>query len=278
MIPFAQASTFARAGPAPGEHRGAIDAGWAQGRGAYGGLVAAICARALEADAPREQSLVTLTVAFCAPATAGEARVRTELVRGGRNVSTMRATLERDGGETIATALATVARRRAGGLAHGDLRPPEVPAPDRVADGPEAHYIPAFTRGFSFRQCLGPPPFEGGREARVGGWCRIEEDGLAIDAALACALLDAWPPAAAALSDGWCPVASIELAVHFLAPLPLARAEARPWLLYDARSQHVAGGLADESSSLWTEDGRALATARQRIAIFPPGERPPPSR
>jgi acyl-CoA thioesterase len=269
-VGFAAASTFDRA--RPGEHRGEIDAAWAQGRGAYGGLVAAILARALEADAPDGHAIVTLTAHFCEPALAGPATVRTEVVRAGRNVSTMRASLER-GGSVLATALATLGRPREGGLAHRAMEAPPAPPPDDVPDGPGAMYIPTFARYFAFRQCFGPPPFERGSEARVGGWCRIEEDGVRVDAALVCALLDAWPPAAVALSPSWCPVASIDLTVHVLARLPLASASARPWLLYDARARHVGGGLADEVATLFAEDGTPIATARQLVAVFPPEPR-----
>ncbi len=268
---FAELSSFGLA--VAGERRGEIDATWAQGPGAHGGLVAAILARAVQADAPRDQSLVTLTVSFCAPSTPGPAIVRTEIVRTGRNVSTLRASLERDG-VTLSTALATVARRRPSTLAFDTLAMPTVPPPEEVPDGPEEHYVPAFTRAFAFRQCLGPVPFSGGSEARVGGWCRIEEDGVPIDAPLACALLDAWPPAAVARSPGWCPVASIEIGYHFFAPLPHPSEDARPWLFYEAYARHVSSGLADETAVLWSRDGHPLATARQLIAIFPPSERP----
>lgn len=270
---FVQASSFARV--SPGEHRGVIDAGWAQGRGAYGGLVAAILARAIEADAPSGQALVTITAVFCAPATEGPARVRVEAVRSGRNVSTLRASLVRDeaGSEIVlATALATTARPREAALAHRGLVMPEVPPADGLADGPDEHYIPPFARRFSFRQCVGPRPFSGGSEARVGGWCRLEEESVTLDAALACAILDAWPPAAVGLSPAWCPVASIELTYHFLAPLP--RALGKAWVFYDARSTHVAGGMADEQATLYLASGEPIATSRQLIALFPPAAPP----
>jgi acyl-CoA thioesterase len=153
-----------------------------------------------------------------------------------------------------------------------------VPPPEEVPDGPEEHYIPPFTRAFGFRQCLGPVPFSGGTDARVGGWCRLEEDGVPVDAALACAMLDAWPPAAVALSPGWCPVASIEIGYHFLAPFPSVSDETRPWLFYDATARHVSSGFADEVAVLWSRDGRPLATARQLVAVFPPSSRPEPRR
>lgn len=260
---FTRASTFERI--APGRHRGDVDPAWAQGRGAVGGLVAAILVRALEADAPEGLGVTTLTLAFTAPATPGPATVETEVVRAGRTVATLRASLLRDG-VICATALATLTRPRESALAHDGLVMPVVPPPGEVPDGPEPHYYPDFARRFcEFRQCLGPLPFGGGHEARVGGWCRMREP-TPVDRALVSLMLDAWPPAAAALSPGWCPVASIELTAHFVA-LPDPRPD---WLFFEATSRHVRGGLAEETATLWSPGGRALATARQLIAMFPP--------
>jgi acyl-CoA thioesterase len=263
---FVSASTFEPV--APGEYRGVLTAEWAQGRGVVGGLVAAILARALEADAPPGQALATLTVAFCAPATEGAATIRTEIVRAGRHVSVLRADLTREG-TTFATALATVARPRGGTTVYHGWCPPPAPPPEDVADGPPVHYLPAFTRFLELRQCLGPVPFTGGNESRVGGWCRLRERGVAVDRALACLLLDAWPPAAAAMLPVWCPVASLEMTCDFLAPQAIVSDE---WLLYEARAGHIEGGLADEEAVLWTREGRAVARSRQRIAIFPAPE------
>lgn len=268
MTGFVAASTFERV--APGEHRGVVDAGWAQGRGAYGGLVTAMLVRAVEADAPRGQALRTITTTFLAPATEGPATIRTEALRAGRNVSSFRASLSRDE-QVLATCLATVAREREGALLHRARPRPEAPPPEAVSDGPEEHYIPAFARRFEFRQTHGPRPFSGGPEARVAGWCRLVEEGVALDAALASAILDAWPPAAVGVSPAWCPVASVDLTYHFLSPFPLAIG--REWLFYDAAAGHVAGGLADEHATLWREDGTPVATSRQLIALFPPEPR-----
>lgn len=271
MSHFVAETSFVRV--APLRYRGQIGGDWAQGRGALGGLVAAILARALEDAAPNGLRLTTLTTAFLLPATAGPAEVTVELVRVGRNVATARASLVRDDA-VLATALATLTRPRDAALAHDALPAPAVPAPEDVPDGPDAHYYPGFARRFSFRQCLGSPPFEGATtnrptEARIGGWCRLEEPDAAVDRAQVVTLLDAWPPAATALSPGWCPVASIELTCHFLVDLPHAGIAPGSWLLFDARSRHVGGGLCDETATLWSRDGRALATARQLIAIFP---------
>lgn len=255
-------------------HRADVPSDWAQGRAVFGGLAAAICAQALQADAPPGHRLVRITTAFVSALAPGPARVVTEVVRAGRNVSSMRATLTNLGAEQpAATCLATLARPRpASGLAHDGLVMPVVPPPDEVPDGPVEHYYPAFARHFAFRQCLGPRPFSGAKDAAVGGWCRLRQEGP-LDAALVCALADAWPPAAVARARRWCHVASLEMTVHFLDPL-LSDAPAG-WLLFDARADHLAGGLCDEHAVLYRAGGAPLATVQQLISLLESSEAPP---
>jgi len=257
-------------------HRAEIDASWVQGRGVYGGLVAGVLARALEAEAERGLALARLTTAFCAPLAPGAAIAAVDVVRAGRNVATLRASLSnRDALGPAATCLATFARPRGpGAFTHRGLVRPSVPAPDDVPDGPRGVYFPHFAKAFGFPHVLGPGPFFGGPGAARRGWGRPPET-QPTDAALVCAVLDAWPPAIVARSSGWCPVASLELTIHFLATWhePTV-APGGGWLHYDASCDHLEGGLADERAVLFDATGTPLATAQQLIAILPPAERP----
>lgn len=259
--PFDVASRFARRGD--GRFAGALDEGWYQGRGAYGGLVAAILARAIEAE-HEEQRLRTLHVSFCAPATAGEAEVHVEPIRRGRSVSTARASMRR-ADETIASAVATLAKPRKDKLGYRARPMPPLRPPRTVADGPEALYLPAFCAHFELRQALGPAAFSGGAHAYVAGWCRPRVP-TPPSAALVIALLDAWAPAIVATSNEWIGAASVDQTISLLAPLPRVADDA--WYAFEARATYAADGYADEEASLFTEDGTPLASARQLIAIF----------
>lgn len=271
-------SAFARATALTPRDDGAllghVEEGWAQGRAVFGGVAAALLVRGIEAHAPPGHRLVRLTTSFCAALAAGPVEVRAEVLRAGRNVSTARASLCNVGGPLAATCLATLARPRGpGALAHHGAQMPRVPPPEEVADGPEEHYFPAFAQHFAFRQCVGPRPFSGAAEARLGGWCALREP-APLDAALVCALADAWPPAAVTRAEGWYHVASLEMSVHFLVPLPAPQHEG--WVYFDAASDHVEGGLAGERAVLYGRDGTAIATAQQVISLLPSTE-PAPS-
>jgi acyl-CoA thioesterase len=236
-------------------------------------LAAALFVRALEADAAAGQRIVRMTTSFVARFPPGEISIETTRVRAGRNVSAARAQLTSPvSDDPIATCLATLARPRASAaLLHHALVMPEVPPPGDVADGPSELYQPTFTSRFEFRQCRGPRPFSGGSEARVGGWCRLREPGP-LDAARLVALLDAWPPAAVGLSPGWCSVASLEMTVHFLVPIPLTHEPTSDWLFFEACCDHAEGGLADERAVIFDVLGTPLATAQQLVALLPTPE------
>lgn len=260
--PFPIASTFERDGS--GVYRGVLSEDWYQGRAVYGGLTAAILARAMAAEAGRGRPLRSFHATFCAPATAGPVEVSVDVVRAGRSVAFVRSRMERDG-EPVAIATATFARDRRSTLTGGEAPRLSLPCIDDVADGPEVLYIPAFCRYFEFRQALGHPSFSGGPEAHLGGWCRVRGGPLPAEAPLVLALLDSWAPAALSRHPRWAPCASIDLFVQMHAVLDGVGVE---WLGYEARSRHVEGGYADETATLYFADGRPIATARQLIAVF----------
>lgn len=266
MTTFASATRLTPLGART--YRTEIDASWVQGRGVYGGIAAAVLVRALEAEASTGQRVVRITTSFCAPLAAGPCRVEVDVVRAGRNVATMRASVWNEGAPTPATTcLATLARpREPSALVHRGLVMPEVPPPEALADGPEELYFPVFAERFSLRQCVGPRPFSGHDAARVGGWCRLRED-VPVDTALVVAILDAWPPAAVGRASAKCAVASLEMTVHVLEPLPRPAPDA--WLFYDASSDHAEHGLADERAVLFDRTGTAIATAQQLVALLP---------
>jgi acyl-CoA thioesterase len=266
MSSFLDASTLTAI--AKGRTSAVVDATWQQGRGAYGGLTAALLLRAIGRELPEGQRVVRITTAFCAPLLPGPVEIEVEVVRAGRNVSVLHARLliAADGERrVVATAMATACRAREHPLRLSAPVMPDMPRLEDVADGPDEHYQPTFAKRFSFRQCIGPRPFSGEGPGRVGGWCRLNEDGP-IDGPLLTALLDAWPPAAVGLSERWCPVASLELTVDIETDAPIAE---RTWLFYDARCERIASGLAEERATLHLPDGRRIASAQQLIALLP---------
>lgn len=262
--PFRIASAFA---PVRAQrYAGVLTEDWYQGRGVYGGMVAAILLRCLEAEVDASQPARTLSVSFIAPAVAGAAEVSTEILRRGRNVTQATARMTA-GGALVATATGTFAAERRSAVQLVDRPMPALSPPGTIPSGHESLYIPAFcARHLEFRQALGQPPFSDAAEAYIAGWCRLAEPTRA-DAATIAALLDAWPQAALSLYPEWAPAASIDMTVQFLSPLAEDRRD-DAYYAVEARCTHASGGYADEHATLWDSDGRPLAFARQLVALF----------
>jgi acyl-CoA thioesterase len=252
----------------PGQIIGSFDESWAQGRTIFGGLVAAVLARAAEdAVGDAERLPRSITVQFSAPVLPGEATAKADVVRAGKYVTQLTAALEQ-GGHTVATALAAFGATRPHPLSHRASAPPELPPFERLPSLPRLlPGAPAFTQHVDFRFCLGSPPFSGAEKPEVGGWCRLRQPSPP-DVVTLCALLDAWPLPALAMLKSPRPGATIDLSYHFLAPLPLEGVGDDEPYAFRCVSPTVADGYAEQLGELWTADGLLVARVRQIAAIF----------
>src|SRR5262249_17969670 len=164
MIPsFEEASAVRPTGP--GTFEVSVPDGWQQGRGAFGGLVYGMLARAMEhvvADPARR--LRTFTGDIAGPVMPGPATLRIEVLRQGARQSNLQGTLFQEG-RPLAVPLGVFAASR-------DLPPPEFArdSPERADwDQLPPHALeppsgPPFGRAYEYRSA-GPMPFTAGREA-----------------------------------------------------------------------------------------------------------------
>ena len=270
LHPFVTASTWRR--QATGTFATTLDEGWMQGRGAYGGLVAAGVLRSLmDAVGDARRRPRTLDIHFCAPARPGPLHLEVNLERAGASVATWTARgRQEDRVVCVATAAFAFPREGAARARFSRLPPPAAPRPEEVPPVPEdLPLMPAFARFFEYRFCVGAPPYAAGEEARLGGWIRLRA-GLgeppALDAPLVAAFIDAWPPALFSRLDAPRGAASVNFTIDFHAALP--RDERGTHVLFSAVSQEGDGGTADEHAALWSEDGTHLASCRQLIAVL----------
>jgi acyl-CoA thioesterase len=262
---FLQASTWERT--STGTWSTTIDAGWCQGRGAYGGLLGAGILRALLADVGDKRRVPrTMTIHFSAPAAPGPLTLETRLERKGAAVATWSARALQDGG-VVTLVSATFAAPRSNPLSYNDARAPVLPPWRDVPQLDAGDVAPVFTRLLEYWPALGYPPYSGAPEARLGGYLRIPGAGK-VDAPLAIALLDAWPPAAVTRLTDPRGAASVDMTVHFFEDLPLESAEADEPHLVVVTSRQAGGGYAEELCELFAPDGRLIAQARQLVALL----------
>lgn len=262
---FAVASAVRAVGP--GRYAVEGDAGWLQGRGAFGGLVAAWLVRAMEAElADPERPLRAFGCVLCAPARPGPAEVHVRALRVGLNVTFLEAELRRRE-RVVARASGTFARagpRVADGPA---VAAPDVPPPDQVSPWSPPMALPAYCQHVAHARCFGAEVLSGpGAEPALGGWTWFRAP-TPDDAAARVALLDAWPPALFTRLTAPRAVGTVAMACH-LVDLPGPAVAPGTPLLVTARAAVTSGGSSEERGELWTPDGRLLATSLQTVAVL----------
>lgn len=258
---FERAVTLAPDGTA------SIDASWYQGRGAFGGILAALLLRAMRdrvGDAARTPR--SLTVHFCGPATEGPSEVHAEIVRAGSRVTHASARLVR-GGETSTLATASFCRTRPGpayALAEMPVVAPAASLPELPQGLPG---VPSFFAHVDARFAGETMPFSGASRPEVAAWVRLREP-VPIDAAVAALLLDALPPAITATFDGPRAVASVDFTVQLFERLPERAGAPDEHHLVAIRSRWADDGYAEELRDLWSPQGVLLGQCRQLLALL----------
>ncbi len=246
-----------------------LDDGWRIGSAINGGLLLALLGNAVRHTAGPlgHPDPLSISAYFLSAAVGGRAVVDTDVVRHGRTMTTVGASLRQhadDGAEVERIrALATF-----GDLASlpGDVRtsatPPRIPPPEEC-----------LTRDDMPRSFKAVGPFLDRLDVRLDpattGWARGEPtgdlvmrawvrfpDGREPDALGLLLAVDCLPPVTfEAGVFGWVP--TLELTAHVRAvPAP-------GWLLVQHSCRNWAGGLLEEDAEVWDSSGRLVAQSRQ---------------
>jgi len=239
---------------------GAIAEGWATARGPHGGYVMALVARAMEhavGDSARQPR--SLTVHFLRPPAIGAVRASATVERAGRSMTTVTARLEQDG-RPVAIGMGAFS----GAYAAPDVgevpMPPVAPPEDDAEPLPGA---PPFTHRLTMQPRFGAPPFSGSADREVGGWIGLREP-RPLDGPVLCVLADGWYPAIWPSLTEFHAAPTIDLTVHFRAPLPVNGP-----LLARFTSRLARDGFFEEDGELWARDGTLVAQSRQLALLLP---------
>lgn len=246
-----------------GRWRGEISERWWVQRGPYGGYVSAFLVRALIAavnDPGRPPR--SLTVHFLEAPVAGPAEVAATVERTGRSASSVALRMEQDG-RPMALALASAAAWRDDQPGWDELRPPAVPAPEDCPPVPALPEPPPFIDNFEVRWVAGGVLGQPAERARNVTWVR-PRPAMALDHVAVAALSDTMVPAAFSRLGRPVVVPTLDLTIHFRAPLPAA---GDGWGLAVFESGLSAGGTWEEDGELWSRDGVLLAQSRQLAMI-----------
>ena len=239
---------------------GAIVDGWETPRGPLGGYVMAIVLRALElAVADPERSARSATMHFLRVPQPGQVTVRAGVEREGRSLTSVSGRLEQDGA-LLGLVLGAWSKPWPGPTLDAPPMPEvEPPGARRQVDREFPRKDPPVFMGrLAMQHRFGDPPFTRSERGETGGWLGLLEE-RPIDALTIAICADAWFPAAWPRLSELAPAPTIDLTIHFRAPLP------RPdsLLLGRFRSRLVRDGFFEEDGELWAPDGTLVAHSRQ---------------
>ncbi|MEE2769170.1 MAG: thioesterase family protein [Actinomycetota bacterium] len=242
-----------------GRFRAEISGAWNIDVNPNGGYLAAVLIAAMRQVTPHTDPL-TVTVHFLLPATSGApAEISGELVRAGRRVSTVRATLIQDG---------TARLEAIGSFGHlGETASPTLTVPAPTLPPPEdCQPRSPQEQGVILHleehvQTLIHPLGSNDR-AETTGWIRFR-DGRPPDLLALALFVDAFPPSIFRLLGrvGWVP--TIELTIHF---------RGRPvsgWVRGRFLTDDVVDGRMIETGALWDSTGALVARSRQLALLVP---------
>ena len=122
---------------------------------------------------------------------------------------------------------------------------------------------PPFVERMVFQHRFGPPLFSRAEHAEVGGWLGMREQ-RPVDALAVAVLADAWFPAPWTRLRALAPAPTIDLTLHFRAPLPIDDS----LLLGRFRTRLVRDGFFEEDGELWAPDGTLIAQSRQLALLI----------
>jgi acyl-CoA thioesterase len=248
-----------------GVYEGDVCGHWWTPRGPLGGYVMALMLHALQlaVDDPARQARAC-TMHFLRPPAQGPITLRTTVERTGRTLTSVSGRLEQDG-KLMGVALGAFSTPWESPLLNGSQMPDVDPPRGRTSerDGLPDVLPPPFVERMVFQHRFGPPLFSGADRAEVGGWLGMREE-RPVDALAVSVLMDAWFPAPWTRLRAIAPAPTIELTIHFRAPLPRDGS----LLLGRFRTRLVGDGFFDEDGELWARDGTLVAQSRQLALLI----------
>jgi acyl-CoA thioesterase len=241
-----------------------ISPDWAQGRATYGGLVAALCVRAL-ARLKQDRPLRGFSMNFCAPAAPGDVQIDVELLRSGRSLLHAQARLSQDG-QTCAVLVGAYGGARPSPVRAEAERPPVIAPPQELQRLPFLQGMtPTFTQHFDYRWASQNIPFSRAAHGQIGGWVRpLGVD--RIDDAVCAAIADSFPAPILPMMPAPAPSSTVTWMLNFTSD-PVEIPASSYWQL-DATTLSASEGYAHVEARLWDATGVLRMLSRQLVAEF----------
>lgn len=237
-----------------------IPGGWAQGRSIFGGLSVAVGA-ALGARLCSRR-LRTVQAQLIGPIVAGTLSASARVLREGKTTTFVQVELFQD--ETIRAQLSLLfIEAREGSIIIEGPSAPEWAPPETL---PKMPFIPGITPEFTdqadFYFAEGTLPFQGGPDARLGGYVRFKDNAGAAPAELQLMALDAWPCPSILRLSAPAFASTVTWTAHLLG-------DSAPGF-HRFRYETLAGnsGFSTTLGHMWDSEGKHVAVTEQTAVLF----------
>jgi acyl-CoA thioesterase len=245
---------------------------WQQGRTTFGGLIATLAVQAMRdvagAQWPADVSLRSLQTSFIGPVVPGLLEVTVNVLREGKNVRQIQATVQQNG-QTAALLLGVFGGPRETEIT---VYAPAQPAAQRNAEASFAvPQIPGLTPNFlqhiEARWAEGKPPYSGADNwaSRIHLRIKLDEP-PATPELMAVLLADVPPSPVLSRFRKPTPASSVSWELE-LRPLS-APPEPQGWWRVDTEVLAAAGGYVNQVSKLWSPAGELAALGYQVVAVY----------
>lgn len=235
-----------------------VPAGWAQGRGAFGGIVLGAMLNAIRQEYPDAARAVrSVTGNLAGPALVGDCEIEVMPVRIGSGVSVVNALMTQQG-EPIATATVVLGVQRITDRDFSPKPPTFCAAFDELRPVPmKPPMAPEFSQNFDYRtNCYFP--YTGGDEPRGEGWFLPHAD-IEYGEAELLAFADVWWPAGFAIEKKPRPIATVGTMTEIFMP----KAPVTGPVYHKAHAHAGTDGYLVEYREIWSEDQQLLALNQQ---------------
>jgi hypothetical protein len=248
----------------PGFHLVNVDPTWAIGDVPNGGYLLALILRAVLAESSYPHPVST-NAHFITPPLPGPAEVTVDVIRTGRTIETLRASLSQQGTPRVATIVTTSTLSRTSPVEWvGPPPEPVAPVDDcipAVVDLPDGTHV-SLLEHVDLRldpQTLGWFSGRPAGQLSMRGHVRLA-DGTQPDPVVLALAVDSLPPTVFGLGRlGWAP--TVELSV-------LTRSLPAPgWLTVHLRGRLVRDGWFDEEAEVYDAEGALVAQSRQLARV-----------
>jgi acyl-CoA thioesterase len=231
-----------------------LDLGWSIAGKPNGGYLLAILARAATQAVDRPHPLA-VSGHFLRPPDGGPAEVRVEVVKTGRTVATVRATLWQHDRPCLDT-LVTAGELTGDPVDYAAESMPILPSPDDCRSRADTPFKVELLDHVDVLLDPATAPFPAPTgHPMIQGWLRFR-DGADADALALALAVDAMPPTVFHLDKlGWAPTVELTFLLRGI-PAP-------GWLTFRAEATFVADGWFDENATVWDSSGRLVAQSRQ---------------